>query len=111
MVLPPFEFVFGLPDLGLGELEVPLAMRLGEDVCGLGAALYMLSMNQKLPSIVVVSKRALCALKLMRRGIFLISSLILHRFPSASSKFTNGIGFYLLFCIVYYIVLRIMFGV
>lgn len=28
MALPPFEFVFGLPNLGLGELEIPLAISL-----------------------------------------------------------------------------------
>ncbi|GMN65336.1 hypothetical protein TIFTF001_034408 [Ficus carica] len=59
---------------------------------GLSAKGYMLSMDRKLPSIVVVSKRALCVLKLMCRGIFLISSLILHHFPCASSDFTDGIA-------------------
>ncbi|GMN33390.1 hypothetical protein TIFTF001_004128 [Ficus carica] len=49
--------------LGLDELEVPLAISLSGDVCGLGATWYMLLMDRKLPSIVMVSKRALCVLK------------------------------------------------
>ena len=72
VALPPFEFVFGPPDLSLGELEILLAMSFSGDVCGLGATCYMLSMDRKLLSIVVVSKRALCVLKLICRGIFLI---------------------------------------
>ncbi|GMN47817.1 hypothetical protein TIFTF001_016993 [Ficus carica] len=34
-----------IDDLGLGELEVPLAMSLNGDVCGLWATCYMLSMD------------------------------------------------------------------
>ena len=45
MVIPPFEFVFGLSDLSFGELEVPLAMSLGGGVCSLGATRYMLSID------------------------------------------------------------------
>ncbi|GMN49283.1 hypothetical protein TIFTF001_018454 [Ficus carica] len=32
-------------DLGLGKLEVPLAVSLSGDVCGLGATCYMLPMD------------------------------------------------------------------
>ncbi|GMN56703.1 hypothetical protein TIFTF001_025814 [Ficus carica] len=47
VVLPLFEFVFGPPDLDLGELEVLLVMSLSGEVYGLGATCYMLSMDQK----------------------------------------------------------------
>lgn len=65
VVLPPFEFVFGLSDLNFGELKVPLDTRLGGDVSSLKATSYTLSMDLKLPSIVMTSKRASCVLKLM----------------------------------------------
>lgn len=56
---PPFEFVFCLSYLGLSELEVLLAISLCRDICGLRATCYMLSMNQKLPSIVMISNTVL----------------------------------------------------
>ena len=65
VVLPPFEFVFGPPDLGLYMLKVPLVMSLSGDVYDLGATCYMLSIDRKLPLIVEVLKRALCVLKLI----------------------------------------------
>ena len=111
VIFPQFEFVFGPSNLGLGELEVRLAMSLSGDVCGLGATCYMLSMDRKLISIVVVSKRVLCVLKLMCQGIFLISGLVLHHFSYASSYFTDRIDFYRVLYIVYHRVIRIMFGV
>lgn len=83
VALPPFVFVFCPPDLDLSELEISLVMSLGGDVCSLGAC-YMLSMDRNLPSITMVSKKALCVLKLMRR-ILLISSLVLYHFPCISS--------------------------
>ena len=101
VLLPQFEFVFSSLDLGIGKLEVPLAMSLSGDVCGLDATCYMLSVDQKLMSIVVVSKRTLCVLKLMCRRIFLISGLVLYHFPCASSDFIDGINFYRVLCIVY----------
>ena len=54
VVLPSFEFVFGPSNLGLGELKVLQAMSLSKEVCNLGTTCYMLSMDQKLLSIVVV---------------------------------------------------------
>ena len=90
------------PDLDLGELEILLAMSLSGDVCDLGATWYILLMDWKLSSIVVVSKRALCVLKLMCWKIFLISGLILRRFSCALSDFIYWTGFYQVLCVMYH---------
>ena len=43
VVLPSFDFVSSPPGLGLGELEVLLAMSLSRDVYDIGAICYMFS--------------------------------------------------------------------
>ena len=109
IILRLFEFVFNSPDLSLSELEVPLAMSFNGDVCGLGATCYILSMDWKLPSIIVVSNRVV--LKLIRREIFMISTFVLYHFSYISSYFIDIIDFYQVFCIMYHGIIRIIFDV
>lgn len=90
----------------MSVLEVSLATRIGGDFGGIGATICTLLMDRKLPTIVVVSKRAACVLKIDVSRNFPNIDLILRHIFYVSSEFIDGIDFYKAFFIVYHRVIR-----